>query len=262
VTTPYRLGDGGYAPDLPERGPCEEEGPCRIGVHHERGRKTGIPWGWLSVARCARHRRAFTLYPPGHVPYGRTAWADLAPDGSGIERGCGEEAVAPAEGYFGAARDAGRGERWARDSAPGLEDCVRSTQRRRVQRAQILLGLEAGQGLGAQVVAAVTGLAAGDLVEACGALVGTRSLVLRGGEIGRVLERLARQSGRALMDRFAVLGHVAGLWGAPYRWLPRPGLLLDLARPFRRRDVVGRRACPSPAAAGRSVNDIGARAPP
>jgi hypothetical protein len=43
---------------------------CVLVVHHMRERKAGpqIP---VTVAQCRTHRRAFTLYPLGHVPYGR-----------------------------------------------------------------------------------------------------------------------------------------------------------------------------------------------
>lgn len=43
---------------------------CRLSKHHERERKTG-PCFPLWVMRCATHRVHFTLYPSGHVPYGR-----------------------------------------------------------------------------------------------------------------------------------------------------------------------------------------------
>jgi hypothetical protein len=48
--------------------------------HHLRERKTGpqIP---VTVVQCHTHRRAFTLYPLGHVPYGRQAMAPVGLDG-------------------------------------------------------------------------------------------------------------------------------------------------------------------------------------
>src|SRR5260221_5223061 len=53
---------------------------CVIVVHHTRERKAGqqIP---VTVAQCRTHRRAFTLYPLGHVPYGRLAVAPVTLDG-------------------------------------------------------------------------------------------------------------------------------------------------------------------------------------
>jgi hypothetical protein len=53
---------------------------CELTVHHRRERKTGpqIP---VTVLRCRTHHRAFTLYPLGHVPYGRLAVAPVGFDG-------------------------------------------------------------------------------------------------------------------------------------------------------------------------------------
>lgn len=53
---------------------------CALVVHHRRERKTGpqIP---VTVLQCRTHRRAFTLYPLGHVPYGRLAVAPVGFDG-------------------------------------------------------------------------------------------------------------------------------------------------------------------------------------
>ena len=46
---------------------------CRIRQHDWRNRKTG-PSVALRVLKCMTHSRAFTVYPPGYVPYGRQAW--------------------------------------------------------------------------------------------------------------------------------------------------------------------------------------------
>lgn len=53
---------------------------CELVVHHVRARKTGpqIP---VTVMHCRTHRRAFTLYPLGHIPYGRVAVAPVGLDG-------------------------------------------------------------------------------------------------------------------------------------------------------------------------------------
>lgn len=49
-------------------------------MHHWRARKHG-PGFPLAVARCRVHGRAFTLYPPAWVPYGRLAIAPAKLDG-------------------------------------------------------------------------------------------------------------------------------------------------------------------------------------
>src|SRR3712207_4169119 len=53
---------------------------CVLTVHHLRERKTGpqIP---VTVMQCHTHGRAFTLYPLGHVPYGRLPVAPVGLDG-------------------------------------------------------------------------------------------------------------------------------------------------------------------------------------
>lgn len=53
---------------------------CVLAVHHVRERKTGprIP---VTVLQCQTHRHAFTMYPLGHIPYGRLAVAPVGLDG-------------------------------------------------------------------------------------------------------------------------------------------------------------------------------------
>ena len=59
--------------------------PCHIVVSHWRGRSTG-PCFPICVAKCVTHNRAFTLYPPGQVPYGRVGVAPVALDGETLVR--------------------------------------------------------------------------------------------------------------------------------------------------------------------------------
>lgn len=251
VTTPHDASpEAGLFSVVPERGPCWDGAiPCRIRRHHRRRRKTGPPWGWVDVASCAVHRVAFTIYPPGHVPYGRVALVDLAPDGSEhrsdvTRAGTAAEAEAEATAVlFAAANDARDGRRWPRDDAPDPPGAVRSSQRRRVARAATLFGLVTGKPPEASTSAAVTELPEGRLVEFAAKLSTSRSLVEWGKTVARVLGDLVKRAGRALMDRLAVLGHVAGFWGRPYRWRslarPGPGQLIELGRAFSRGAVAG-----------------------
>ena len=92
VITPYLPGDDGVlSPKLPLMGPCsaEHDGECRLSVDHRRARKTG-PCFPITVMRCREHGHSFTLYPPGHVPYGRRAVAPVAVDGSLVQGEDGE----------------------------------------------------------------------------------------------------------------------------------------------------------------------------
>ena len=102
---------------LPARGPCGEldKRPCRLWFDHRRERKTG-PEFPLTVLRCGAHDRcAFTLYPPGHVPYGRQRIAPVAPDGGAV-RSEGDDALEVfCSTAFCAALDAAAGRPWPRD---------------------------------------------------------------------------------------------------------------------------------------------------
>jgi len=262
VTTPYVARDGKIEPVIPLRGPCWTRAtPCEIKLHDRRKRKTGPPWGWIAVARCATHSFTFTLYPPGQVPYGRSAWVDLAPDGSelGLDPSEDEPEAAP---EFTAAADAAAGTRWPRDSAPEPPGAVRSTQRRRVARAATLLGLAPDAPVGRETVAAVSGLAAGELVEVADCLAASSDLTVWGREVTALLAALARRSGRALMDRIAVLGHLSGWWGRPFRWAPPRGQLLELGRSFWTDKQPGT-ACPAGATKPSQLfHDFGPRVPP
>lgn len=240
VTTPHHVSEDGVTADIPTRGPCWSDGsPCRISVHHARDRRTGQAWGWVAVVRCRRHRKAFTVYPPGHVPYGRVPLVVLAPDGEAV-RGSGNDA---AETFFAAAADAGQSEPvfWPVDSAPTPPGAVRSTQRRHVRAGAALLGLS-GDAPGPELAAAVSHLPCGALVEARQELAGSRGLPEWARTVVGFLHDFARCAGRALMDRLAVLGHLAGWWGPPYRWVPRGRRLLELGRPFWGGDDVGTRS--------------------
>jgi hypothetical protein len=248
---------------IPDRGPCWRVGSsCQIKILHCRGRKTGIPWGSVAVAACKVHGGpALTLYPPGCVPYGREPWVELGPDGSALEQGEGEEACPTSSGYFDAVKDAADGKRWPVDSAPRPPDAVRTTQRRRMARAAAILGLEGDLPPEAEAVADVTHLPAGDLLGALHRLARARDLVRRGREIWNLFTQVTGLAGRVLMDRLAVLGHLAGLWGPVYRWRPHASALLELGRPFWREAALGMsRATSAPIAVG-STHDFGTGPP-
>ena len=250
-------------PVVPTCCPAADDGPaCRVGIQHGRRRKTGIPWGLVAVAKCRVHGLVFTLYPPGCVPYGREPYVELGPDGSALERDPGDSRSALAAGYFAAACDAAEGVLWPMDSAPTPPDAVRSTQRRRVSCVSKLLGLASGASPDPALVADVTGLPAGMLLELASELAVLRDLRRRGRQARDVVLRLARDVGRALMDRLAVLGHLAGKWGHPYRWRPGIASLIELGRPFWRPVGPGTAPCSGVSIRGEGIHDFGHSRPP
>ncbi len=179
--------------------------------------------------RCGEHALAFTAYPAGHVPYGQIPVLDLALDGTDPDWEDSEDRFTGTS--WAAPVDAAKGVRWPRDSAPdpGL---VRSSQRRQLHRGAMLLGLVASA-LEYEVAAEVLDLPGRVIAETTSRMATARSLVAKGAAVKGVLDALTRRSGQWLMDRLAVLGHLAGLWGRPFRWRPGPpGRLLPLGRPF------------------------------
>jgi hypothetical protein len=263
VTTPYKSENGRIRAVVPFYCPDAGDGPpCHVQIHHYRRRKTGIPWGSLAVAKCRTHGLTFTLYPPGYVPYGREPYVELGPDGSALARDPGDSESALSPGYFAAAHDAAEGVLWPLDSAPTPPDAVRSTQRRRVLRLSTLLGLASGASPAPAVVADVTGLPAGILLEIASELASVHDLTRRGRQARDVLRRLAGDVGRALMDRLAVLGHLAGRWGHPYRWRTSIASLIELGRPFWHPNPPGTEVCLDPVTRGEGIHDFGHSRPP
>ena len=227
IVTPYEpAGDGRLVPHLPLDGPCRlAGGACRLRVHHVRERSTG-PCFPLTVVRCETHGRAFTLYPPGHVPYGRVALVALAPNG---------EAVRGAEPFagtlFDVAKDAAQGVAWSREQ-PGGSDRWWGTQGRRLERAARLTGVVPGQP--AELRYDLAGLLDIDVLQLVPppAPAGYRSL---GEAVCRVIDALHR--GPSLVDRLGAAGALVGLWGEPLRFDPSTNVVRR--QPFRATGTTG-----------------------
>jgi hypothetical protein len=228
VTTAYVPGAGVLAPSvLPPRCPTEPArspgGGCRIRVHHRRSRKTG-PCFPVSVLRCARHRRAFTLYPLGHVPYGRAAVAPVHADGEPRRaadvrdhrrRRRGGAALAWCTTLFVAVLDAADGVAWPREGA--APHAQWQTQLRGLEQAAALVGLAPASAarveeqLARQLEVPQLGLrSARKEYEAA------RGYVARGAAVRAVLGRL--RADRRLVDRLLGAGALVGRWGEVERW--------------------------------------------
>ena len=241
---------------MPAYGPCGlgDEGACRLVLDHCRPRTTG-PCFPLAVLRCMSHDLGFTLYPPGHVPYGRRAIAPVAADGS-LVRGDDAEAEAD-DGHeedgqavppkalafsgtiFDAALDAARGRIWQRGHLPGGTDRWWSTQGRWIERALLLLGLDPTQSVALRhdvaELLAIDTLMLHELAGHLGKQVGYRR---RGQAICQVLAALPLVSA-FLAERLENCGQLSGLWGMPLRWDPHARALRS--QPFR---LVDTRAPP------------------
>jgi hypothetical protein len=196
---------------------------CVLTVHHLRERKTGpqIP---IAVLQCQTHRRAFTVYPFGHIPYGRVAVAPVALDGemlfstAGETHPDGKKRPAWETTLLGPAFAAVQGKAvkitdprwWATQTAE------------RLSVGAALLGvhpdLSAPDGdaiaLRLEIPRLVLREAAGNYERAHGPAGRGRVLV-------GVLDHLG--SDACLLDRVLAAGAVAGCWGTVTRWDPASG---------------------------------------
>lgn len=196
---------------------------CRLSVDHLRERKTG-PCHPLTVVRCAEHKHAFTIYPRGHVPWGRLAVVYVDRDGELVKNGEPEkdgELLKNGEHQwegtiFEAAADAAAGVAWARSWESSENGCWTS-QNRLIELGLNVLGLGPEQST--------------DLRRDIGEVLGVDTIVLLewakrmrekpgyrccGEAVVDVLATAAKLPG--LLKRLLVTGHLAGCWGEPLWW--------------------------------------------
>ena len=218
MVTPYVAdADGCMLPERPQVCPWAPAGAeCRIVVEHWRPRKTG-PAHALLVVSCRNHGRAFTLYPCGHVPYGRVAIAPVREDGTPLSDRDFSLTV------FGAALDAGAGKLWRREqperSSSAIDGMHYRTQGRWLERSEALLGLGAELAQSAQaVIAGRLGLSTLELRDAARAVQRAGRTRERGALTNDLLDRIEVRP--SILDAILIAGALAGQWGPPIRWEP------------------------------------------
>lgn len=229
VVTAYVGRGDRLVPDLPEFCLERSEGDdasCRVIVHGWRRRKTG-PCFPLCVVECVTHAVAFTLYPLGHVPYGRAAIAPVSSDGQApvvkAAEGHEEPVSAWAMTLFRAACDASCGHAWPRVACEGQESF--RTQCRRVTLAATLLGVHAESDAAQLAVALALGVPALTLRDAGLAFHAPswRPYTGRGRALLAPLAELARAGG--VLGRVLEAGALVGQWGIAHRWESRVRVL-------------------------------------
>jgi hypothetical protein len=236
TVTPYAAdADGRMVASMPSTCPGREAGDaqCSLWVDHRRDRKTG-PCFALAVVRCGLHHVAFTLYPPGHVPYGRIAVAPVSSCGVLVKAASSDEGTAVeaskspldwSNTVFGAALDAAAGQAWPRKPSGGQEHW--RTQGRRLVLGAQLVGIahepgddelrhreQSARDLGVPTLVLIE--QARQWEQACGYRA-------RGAAIAGVIMSMA--ASRALSDQLMSAGAREGLWGRPSRWDPSCSVL-------------------------------------
>lgn len=192
---------------------------CRVFLHHIRSRSTG-PCHPISVVRCHTHKVTFTIYPVGHVPYGRKAIGSAAPtvDMSGANAFVGT--------IFEASLNAAQRKPWPR-VCPRGSDQWWGTQRQYLSIAMHLCGVAPSmtQTL-REVVAAALQIQQLTLLDGSAAITAKPGYQSRGQAVSSVLEQLP--SGLCAVERMSVSGHLIGFWGTPYVWDPQTSRLRQL----------------------------------
>jgi hypothetical protein len=220
IIAPYLPDETGtLRPLIPDR--CNDVGaggssPCDLRAHDWRDRKTGPQFPVL-VLECRTHGCAFTLYPPGHVPYGRRAIAPVDLEGRPlrqVDEGSLERGLAWEVTIVGAALDACSGEPWPRckDDWTGAVGSWRTQGRYLGQLAEIF-GL-----IGARdrPLVGPLGITALGHREATATYVGAKGYQARGRAVRMIVGEL--QDARCdLLDLILAAGLAAGRWGQASR---------------------------------------------
>lgn len=188
---------------------------CSLFVDHYRARKTG-PGFPVAVVGCTRHPLGrYTLYPPGHIPYGRQALVPCSPSGPLLSDPATGQPVWEAT-LFAAAADAAEGQRWPAHS-PADDVRRRRTQGCRLDLTGTLLGVHPELDSHTRERLA-TCLQVPTLRLRDAASQWVTSWKDRGAATLTVLRTLPIDG--TLLDRLLAAGAVTALWPPPQRWDP------------------------------------------
>jgi len=182
---------------------------------------------------CSTHPGCFTLYPSGHVPYGRERVAPVAPDGQPLKvspaataRAASAGAAAPpgpaaAEGAtearwrqtgFAAVIDAAQGKAWAQEP-PGP---YATTQLDRMDELAALLGLAERSASRLELTSRHLGVPELTLRDAARGYQASLGSQERGLSLLAVLRQV--RPGRTVLERILACGAAVGLWGTVHFW--------------------------------------------
>jgi len=187
---------------------------CKVNLDHMRERKTG-PCFALCVMRCRVHRKGFTIYPPGHVPYGQKSVAPVAPDGSWITGQSGAKRFAGT--FFDAALDAADNHAWPHASYDGDLHPRFRTQLRHLDRAALLLGIKPDIDVYLREETSNILSVPGQVLHDSAGLVQEQSgYRMLGIAICNVLEMIPETA--SIFERVAEAGAVASLWPTADYW--------------------------------------------
>lgn len=202
-----------------------EQHTCVVSFNYFRERKTGpcIP---LVIVQCLTHNISFTIYPPGHVPYGREPLVDIALDGFQIETELENETISNTfEGsLFDSALKASQGLFYPKEGPYDFPMSCYDTQLNHIKKSAMLLGIVATDQVSHNEYIAETlniprqfqiGLASHYPEQPWNSLKAGQS-------IREILENLSRD---CLFERLASCGFICGFWPPLYIWNAEIGTL-------------------------------------
>jgi len=205
---------------------------CQISLNHNRKRVTGPDF--VHVLQCKTHRKAFTIYPPGYVPFGRSAIAStITPDGKLVILDGDDALESFRETIFDAAIDAANDKIWSKDCRSDPSEKRFNTQLRQIIRSIVMLGLSPEQTAQHGSVTEILNVSGQLLHENAAIVLDQNSTIKDAGQaVCNILEVLSvqAQAGFNVFMQLAICGHLAGLWPPLHWWCAKTGKLLLVDR--------------------------------
>lgn len=251
VVTPYsQSGRSGEKPTviIPENCPKyqSKRSECHVCLNFWRERKTG-PLLFLAVVKCLLHKIAFTLYPPGFLPWQRcTLIGNIDLDGKpiGVEGEEQEETIdlLTAGTLFEGAFDKAQGEVWPKEQLDSVKTTRFDTQSRHIRKNALLLALNPDTT--PKINEAITGvlnLNSLTIAEHSRRIESSGTDQSRSVAILSVLKTLLPLD--SLFERLTVAGSFLRLWPSPWRVNRidkslRPSFFLRFAPPIQAEEFL------------------------
>ncbi len=237
VCSPYfpAKTDGTLTCEIPDVCPLGiqlgEQHTCIVSFNYRRERKTGpcIP---LVIVQCLTHNISFTIYPPGHVPYGREPLVDIALDGFQIESESESEKDAAVNSFAGTLFDgalmASQGFFYPKEGPYDLPMICYDTQLNHIRKSALLLGIaEAYQVPHNEHIAEVLNIPRQFQIGQFSHIPGQPWNSKKSGKaIRQMLENVPRD---CLFERLASCGFMCGIWPPLHIWDAETGTLYKSA---------------------------------
>lgn len=198
-----------------------------------RGRKTG-PCFPIAVVECVTHHVRFTLYPSGHIPYGRDRVAPVTPDGQvlrvpapvGHAQG-GDCAAGIASGVialwqetrYAAIADAACGKAWRRAS-PGPYWSLQLERLDELAELLTLVSLASDSDKQRGQASRALGIPELSLRDSAKTYLRSKGFRARGQHLLGELAKIPPTG--SLLERVLAAGAAAGLWGTVHFWSGPP----------------------------------------